>query len=165
MKKIFSLVATVLMLSSCTTTYYYVVRHAERLNNSANTPLSAAGLSRAQVLSDSLSSKNISLIFASIFLRTQQTAQPTATAKGLPLILYNADTTAGLITRLKKIKGKSVLVTGHSDNVPAIVLGLSNQSVSPIPSNDFDNFYIIRVRNYSGTRRILWHRTYGNPSP
>ena len=165
MKKVLFFAISLFVLSSCSTTYYYVVRHAERLNNSANTPLSAAGLSRAQVLSDSLSSKNISFIFASTFLRTQQTAQPIATAKGLPLILYNADTTAGLITRLKKIKGKSVLVTGHSDNVPDIVSGLSNQSVSPIPPNDFDNFYIIRVRNYSGTKRVLWHRTYGNPSP
>ena len=165
MKKIFSIVSTIILFCSCTTTYYYVVRHAERLDNSANSPLSAAGLARAQVLRDSLSSKNISFVFASTFRRTQQTAQPTATPKGLPLLIYNPDTTVGLITRLKKINGKSALVTGHSDNVPAIVLGLSNQSVPPIASNDFDNLYIIRIRNFSNNRKMLWHRTYGNPSP
>lgn len=164
MKKVLFFAVSLFILSSCSS-YYYVVRHAERQDNSPNSPLSAAGFNTAQALKDSLSSKKIDLVFASTFVRTQQTAQPTATAKGLSLNIYRPDTTAGLVSHLKKIKGKSVLVIGHSNTVPDIVSGLSNQSVAPIPDNDFDNLYIIKVRNFFGTRRTLSHLTYGNPSP
>lgn len=165
MKKVLFFAISLFLLSSCSTSYYYVVRHAERVDNSRNSALSPAGLQRAQALKDSLFSKKVHLIFASTYVRTQQTAQPTATAKGLSLIIYRPDTTAGLVSHLKKIKGKSVLVTGHSDTVPDIVSGLSNQSVAPIPDNDFDNLYIIKIRNFFGTQRTLSHLTYGNPSP
>ena len=153
------------MLWSCSSTNYYVVRHAERVDNSRNSALSPAGLERAEDLKDTLISTKIDLIFVSTYLRTQQTAQPTADAKDLPFIIYKPDTTAGLVSHLKKIKGKSVLVTGHSDTVPDIVRGLSNQAVAPIADNDFDNLYIIKVRHFFGTHRTLTQRTYGKPTP
>ena len=165
MKRIFYLAFTLSLLYSCSSTNYYVVRHAERVDNSRNSALSPAGLERAEDLKDTLLSKKIDLIYVSTYTRTQQTAQPTADAKGLPMIIYKPDTTAGLVSHLKKIKGKSVLVTGHSDTVPDIVLGLSNQSVAPIADNDFDNLYIINVRYFFGTKRTLSLRTYGKQTP
>jgi phosphohistidine phosphatase SixA len=150
---------------SCTTTFYYVVRHAERQDNSNDSPLSADGFQRARVLRDSLREKGIDSIFASLFRRTQQTAQPLATDLGKQLRLYNPDTTDKLINVLKGLKGKDILVVGHSDNVPVIVQGLSGQTVPSIAANDFDNFYIIRVRKGLSTSRQLWHRTYGPASP
>lgn len=164
MKSLIAFAAIVFLSSSCTS-YFYVVRHAERLNTSDDSPLSEAGFVRAQVLKDTLKNISISKIFSSTYLRTQQTAQPTADDKKLSVTIYNPDTTAGLITRLKKIKGSRVLVTGHSDNVPNIVAGLSNQTVPPIASNDFDNFYVIKIRYFFGAKRWLWHKTYGTPSP
>ena len=165
MKRILYVAFALSLLCSCASTNYYVVRHAERVDNSRNSALSPAGLQRAEDLKDVLGSKKIDLIYVSTYLRTQQTAQPTATAKGLPLIIYKPDTTAGLVAHLKKMKGKSVLVTGHSDTVPDIVSGLSNQAVAPIADNDFDNLYIIKVRNFLGTHRTLSHVTYGKPTP
>ena len=164
MKSFIAFAVIVFLCSSCTS-YFYVVRHAERLDNNSDSPLSETGFARAQVLKDTLKPISISKIFASTYLRTRQTAQPTADDKNLSLTLYDPDTTAGLITRLKKIKGSRVLVTGHSDNVPAIVAGLSNQTVPAIASNDFDNFYVIKIRYFFGVKRWLWHKTYGQPSP
>ncbi|MCB0534044.1 MAG: histidine phosphatase family protein [Lewinellaceae bacterium] len=159
------LIATAIMLSACTTRYY-IVRHAERLNNSADSPLSTTGETRANILRDSLSDKGISTVFASTYQRTQQTAQPLATALSLSLILYKPDTTAGLIARLDKMRGKNVLVVGHSNTVPELVYGLSQQAVSPIPETDYDNLYIVKVsRGWGRTRRTLVHTTYGPPSP
>lgn len=165
MKRIFYVAFAVSLFCSCASTNYYVVRHAERVDNSRNSALSPAGLQRAQDLKDVLASKKLELIYASTYLRTQQTAQPTATAKGLPLIIYKPDTTTGFVINLKKLKGKSVLVVGHSDTVPDIVSGLSNQAVAPIADNDFDNLYIVRVRNFFGARRTLNHLTYGKATP
>ncbi|MEO6329495.1 MAG: phosphoglycerate mutase family protein [Ginsengibacter sp.] len=163
MKWIFTFIGFCLF-SSCTT-YYYVVRHAERQDNSAGSPLSAIGLQRAAILRDSLISKGIDSIFASTFIRTQQTAQPLATALGKPLRIYLPDTTVGLIAALKKINGKEILVVGHSDKVPDIVQGLSGQTVPAIAFDDFDNLYIIKVKKCLGTRKWMWHKTYGPPSP
>ena len=165
MKRILFFTFIISLLCSCSSTNYYVVRHAERVDNSRNSALSAAGLKSAEDLKDTLLSKKIDLVYVSTFIRTQQTAQPTATAKSLPLIIYKPDTTAGFISHLKKIKGKGVLVVGHSDTVPEIVSGLSHQAVASIPDNDFDNLYIITVRNFLGTHRKLLHLTYGKPSP
>lgn len=159
-----SWLAFVILFASCTTTYY-VVRHADRLNNTDGSPLSPTGHARAAILRDTLQSKGIDSIFTSTYLRTQQTAQPLATATGLNMVIYLKDTTDGLIKRLKKINGKDVLVVGHTDNVPAIVLGLSGQQVPPITGDDFDNFYIIRVKKCLNVRRSLVHTTYGPPSP
>ena len=153
------------LLSSCTTRYY-IVRHAERLNASPDSPLSATGLARANILRDSLQGKGIDYIFASTFQRTQQTAQPLATALSLDLKIYKPDTTSGLIARLKKIRGKNVLVVGHSNTVPEIVQGLSHQAVAPIPEDDFDNLYLVKVSSGWGSiRRYLFHKTYGPVSP
>lgn len=163
MKKRFFFIAIITLFCSCSSSYYYVVRHAERLNNSNNTPLSGAGFRRADDLREKLLSKKIDLIYVSTYLRTQQTAQPTATAKVLPFIIYAPDTTAGLVARLKKIKGKNVLVIGHSNTVPDIVQGLSGKAVPAIPEDDFDNFYIVRISNFGTTR--VWLQTYGKPSP
>ncbi len=164
MKQFIICLSSIFFLSSCVT-HYYVVRHADRLNNTANSPLSDAGIARAQALRDSLVNKGIDSILASTFLRTQQTAQPLATALNQSIIIYSTDTTAGLIKRLKKINGNDILVVGHSDTVPEIVLGLSGQAVAPIGATDFDNLYIIRVRKCLNTRRTLTHKTYGQPSP
>jgi phosphohistidine phosphatase SixA len=164
MKQLIICLAGTLFLSSCVT-HYYVVRHADRLNNTANSPLSEAGFARARALRDTLSTKSIDSIFASTFLRTQQTAEPTATALGKTVIIYSTDTTTGLINRLKKIVGKNVLVVGHSNTVPVIVQGLSDQAVAPIAEDDFDNLYIIKVRKWMGIKKWLTQTTYGKPSP
>jgi len=164
MKRFIFLLLSAISFASCTT-HYYVVRHADRLNNSDDSPISPdLGEARARALRDSLLSKGIDSIFASTYLRTQQTAGPLATALNETIRIYNPDTTAGLITQLKKINGKDILVVGHSDNVPAIVLGLSGQSVAPIVHSDFDNLYVIKVRKCFNTRRWLTQKTYGVPT-
>jgi broad specificity phosphatase PhoE len=161
----FGLFAIAFLLPACTTRYY-IVRHAERLDDSSDSPLSSLGYTRADILRDSLQNKGITQIFASTLQRTQQTAQPLATALNLQLKLYRPDTTAGLIARLKKIRGKKVLVVGHSNTVPDLVLGLSQQSVAPIPETDFDNLYIVKITTAWGSiKRSLVQTTYGPATP
>lgn len=148
------------LLPACTTRYY-LVRHAERLNNEPISPLSAAGLARAEVLRDTLRHKGIREIYASTYQRTQQTAQPLATALGLPLSIYQPDTTAGLLAALEKIKGRKVLVVGHSNTIPQLVEGLSLQSVT-IGDQEFNKLFIVTVKKgLHGKRRSLLQTTYG----
>lgn len=154
-----------MMISSCTTKYY-LVRHAEKRNNSDTSSLTPEGEIRAVALKDLLSGKDIKKIYASTYKRTQLTAKPLADATGNQIILYSPDTTAAFGEYLKKLSGTSVLIVGHTNTIPELAEILSDESVSPIPENDFDNIYTIEVkRDLVWVSRYLTSSTYGAPSP
>jgi broad specificity phosphatase PhoE len=150
---------------NCATSTYYLVRHAEKLDNSADTPLSPAGFKRAAALRDSLINKGLDTLLASKYLRTRQTAQPLADALGKPLAVYSPDTTWQLSRALEKMKGKNVLVVGHSNTIPEIVRELTGDTLA-IADNDFNNLFIVKIeRRFFLIRRNLYKRTYGAVSP
>jgi broad specificity phosphatase PhoE len=164
MKKSITLLFCICILCSCSTTRFYVVRHAEKTSNDCNSPLAQPqGFNRAEALKDSLLSKNVDSIFVSTCLRTQQTAQPLATARSITMIQFEPTPgqTQNLINRLKKIRGKNVLIVGHTNTVPSIVLELSGISITPIADTDFDNMYVVRIRRFLGINRQMVHTTYG----
>jgi phosphohistidine phosphatase SixA len=153
-----------LYLTSCSTTYYYVVRHAEKLNQTDTSSLNSAGLQRAEVLADTLSAKNISRIFVSDKRRTQQTAAPTAALFNVTPVIIPSTNTNQLITDLKDIGGKSVLVVRHSNEIHLIVNALSpSDTIAPIP-DEYNNLFVIK------RRIVLWQKDidlrrlkYGGP--
>lgn len=156
--KILLFSAIVFGMTSCTTTIY-LVRHAEKIDQSPNAVLSNIGLQRANVLRDSLLNKGIDSIFASTYLRTQQTAQPLATALHLQTVIYKNDTSVQFIVNLNKVKGKSFLVVGHSDNVPEMVNALTGQTVT-IPDSVFNKMFIVRTKRCLSTKVSLTQTTY-----
>jgi phosphohistidine phosphatase SixA len=164
MKNACLLLLLFVFLVGCTSTFY-LVRHAERLDNSADSPLSAAGFARANALRDSLLDKDVDSVLATPYLRTQQTAQPLATALGKSLSIYSTDTTWQFAAGLKKIKGKDLLVVGHSNTIPEIVLAMTGDSVS-IAHDDYDNLFVVKIRRcLTGKKVRLIKKTYGAASP
>lgn len=151
--------------SSCTN-YYYIVRHAEKTNSDCPSPLAPAGVTRADVLRDSLISKGIDSVFVSTCVRTQQTGQPLATAIGVTMVEVQPTDAAAtaLLPRLKRIGGKSMLIVGHANTVPIIVQGLSGHSIAPIPDSDYDNMYIVKRKRVLWLTRTYRHITYGAPT-
>jgi phosphohistidine phosphatase SixA len=146
-------------ISSCTTTIY-LVRHAEKLNNTVNSPLNAAGFTRANVLRDSMLNKGIDSIFVSIFLRTQQTAQPTGEAIHEGSVIYSLDSTVQFANHLKNLRGKNVLVVGHTSNIPQIFNIITGDTIQ-IPESTFNRMFIIKIRK-SLTKKISFRKTtYG----
>ncbi len=160
----------VVLLSGCSSaTTIYLVRHAEKQMQDPNVMmqpndvlLSDSGHARARVLRDSMQSKALKGIFATTIHRTQQTVEPTATSKGLPVIQYAASQPAAdaLMDSLAAIKGKKFLVAGHSNTIPAMVrhLGLPCSFSGNIPDTDYDNLFIITIKN--GVKTIR-ETTYG----
>lgn len=154
------LLAVLLTVSSCSDTRYYVVRHAEKLNNTDNSPLSEAGFRRSGVLAERLSSKDIRVIFVSDKQRTQQTAAPTAARFSLTPIIIPREETDRLITELKKISGKNILVVWHLPEVSEVVNALSPlDTIPPIPADEFDNLFVITERIFLWDRRIWLERS------
>jgi broad specificity phosphatase PhoE len=130
-----------------------VVRHAERADGGAGTgmmtgtpadpPLSAAGEARAGKLAGMLAESSITTIFATEFRRTQDTAKPLAARLGLVAHVVKAADTAALLERLKTAHGNDVvLVVGHSNTMPAIIKGLTGDTVT-IPDSQYDDLFVL----------------------
>ncbi len=163
------LIVIILALTSCQSTFY-VVRHAEKVDNSANPPLSGLGTERAIDLKNELLNKGISEIYSTNFIRTKTTAQPLAEARGITTKIYAAspaDSIRVFIEKLKQIRGKNVLVTGHSNTTKYVVNGLFERDTlrTDIPDNDFDNLYIIERQFFPAKKIRFFAKTYGKTSP
>ena len=151
------------ILSSCYTSKIYIVRHAERLDQSEDTPLSAAGYLRAEALTDSLKLKKIDSIFVTKYQRNRYTAKPLADYLGKQMIIYEPKPNDIIVKRLGYLKGKNALVVGHSDTILEITKGLGTlPSLPKIESTDYDNLFVITVKKtLFGTKRTLEEKTYG----
>lgn len=156
--------ALISMLGSCTTTYY-IVRHAEKANSTADTPLSAEGQARAQALRDTLISENITKVFVTDYQRTQQTAEPLATELGISPTEVFANQTTELVQQLKTINGENVLIVGHSNTVPVIIDELmeSPQNVT-ITETSFDNLFKVKIKKGGNGLKEFIQLTYGVPT-
>lgn len=134
-----------IIFSSCKTTTYYIVRHAEKeaaTSMVTDVPLTAAGRQRAMALKDSLDRK-VSHLFSTDFLRTRSTAEPLVVAGSRNLELYNPRDTS-FITRLKTMKSKGILVVGHSNTVDEIVNGLlGRKELNDLPETQYGDLFIV----------------------
>jgi len=154
-----------------------LIRHAEKSESPPNDPpLSRAGQARAQQLVHVAGDAGVTAVFATQFLRTQQTVQPIATRLGLTVRQVDSADVHGLIQQLVTMhSGATVLVAGHSDTLPQIVVGLRADPLCPsvfplnpanqclIPESQFDNILVVTMPRF-GPARVL-RLKYGEPTP
>ena len=154
------------LLTACSTTTVYVVRHAEKVDETDSTDLSPAGRQRARALADTLAGRGIDSIFTTPYRRTRQTAEPLGQRIGVRPVAYAAAPTGVIVNRVRRIRGKTVLVVGHSNTILEIAKGLSTRpTLSTIASGDFDNLLRVRIRRGPFGRSVnLTETTYGVPT-
>lgn len=151
-------------LNGCTS-HFYFVRHAEKVDESSDPALSEAGQARAIALKDRLLSAGIDSIFATPYQRTQLTVQPLADVLGKTVTIYGTDTTYQFVQAMKRIRGKDVVIAGHSNTVPEMVLLMTGDSVQ-IAHDDYDNLFIVKLQwSIFGKKKKLTKATYGAASP
>ncbi|MEZ0539966.1 SixA phosphatase family protein [Fibrella arboris] len=150
-------------LTSCTpTATLYIVRHAERANDTDTTSLSAEGLRRADQLAQRLVGVRLDTIYVTPYTRTRQTASPTAQSKGLPLTQYPASPVTKLTQRVRTFRNKSALVVGHSNTILEIAKALgTTPRLQRIEHGDYANLLIVRMRlTGAGWQATLQEETY-----
>lgn len=159
-------ISLLLFLSSCSTTTVYLVRHAEKVDESDSTDLSAVGQARAIALADALASKHVDLILTTPYRRTRQTAEPLAQRLNLPIETYLAAPVSVGVDRIDRIRNKTVLVVGHSNTVLELARGLgAAPTLTKINSTDFDNLLRLRIRRTPFHRSVqLREGTFGLPT-
>lgn len=132
-----------------------VVRHAEKVDQSADPALSAEGVARAEALARMLKSLDVKAIYVTQYRRTALTAAPLATALGVKPVEVNSDATPELVARMKKEHpGDVVLTVGHSNTVPRILNLLGAVEKVELGDNDYDNLFVV-IPTGSGPPTLL----------
>ena len=149
LRALVALLATANALHAQNTTVI-VVRHAEKAAApAADPPLTAAGEARAAALVDLVKDAGISAIISTNYLRTRATVAPLAARLGLTVQIVNAALPQHprLVADsvLANYRGKTVLISGHSNTVPAIVAALGAPKPADICDDGYDNVFIVTI--------------------
>lgn len=137
------------------TSTFIIVRHAEKVDDSRDPDLSAMGLERAERLAATLASMKPDLAYTTPFKRTHQTVAPSAKAYGLIVEEYDPRNAAPFIEMLKALKGKTVLIAGHSNTAPGIVNALiGEERFKDLEDQQYDHLWIVQ-RFLSGEASVI----------
>jgi broad specificity phosphatase PhoE len=125
----------------------YIVRHAERADDSADSPLSAQGEARANSLARVLRDAGVSAIYVTQFRRTARTAQPLADMRKIALTTMQARDMAVMVTKIRTEQANQVvLIVGHSDTVPNIIKAFGSEENVEIAHDEFDALFVVVPR-------------------
>ncbi len=136
------------------TTTIIFVRHAEENRLSDDISLTDEGSRRAKELARVLRDVKIDVVFATPTVRAETTAGPTAEEKGLQIKTYNYGKYPDLVpfmnSLLRNHRGQTILIAGHSDDVPVMLSILRKEfvpqrDVAPIPKPIYDNLFVAFV--------------------
>lgn len=125
---------------------YVLVRHAEKATQPAADPgLDPRGIARAAGLARRLASEPLQAVYATQFLRTRETATPTARNAGVAITAYDAAVAPAEFAAALRRRHASgtVLVVGHSNTVPGIVEALCACTTAPLREDQYDQLYTI----------------------
>lgn len=124
-------------------TIVVIVRHAEKLDDSEDPPLSEKGRQRAELLAQMLANMPVAGLYATEFLRTHETLAPLAEQFQLPVHEVHSDSTPELVREiLAQFGGKVVVTAGHSGSVPRILRELGAGDYPELDEKEYDQLFI-----------------------
>lgn len=168
MKHLFAAVAALVMAAQPVAAQTVIlVRHAEKVDASADPLLSESGLVRAQALAAVTAQAGLTHVWSTPLHRTRLTAAPAAEAAGLTV--QTLDLTGGgaahIARTVETLRGLGpedvALVVGHSNTVPAIARALGVPNVADMSDCEYDRLYVIELKE--GAARAVTGR-YGAPT-
>lgn len=136
-------------------TTFILVRHAEKetgaasMQNGAMTKdpeLNELGKARALRLADMLQRQPIAAIYSTNYKRTTNTVKPLAEKTGVTIQLYEPMQEQVILDILNKHRGQTVLIVGHSNNIPQIANTLlGKKEFADYDEHYYENMMIISV--------------------
>ena len=123
----------------------FFVRHADKVSDETDAPLSDAGRLRAECLANTLADAQIQQIFTSDLQRTQQTAAPLAEKLHLKPVTIPLSKPDELIEAIRSGKAANVLVVWHDATLPKIMRALGAPEITPIAHTEYDRFFILTL--------------------
>jgi broad specificity phosphatase PhoE len=141
----------------------YLVRHADKVSDDVDAPLSEAGRARAACLANTLRDANLQQIFTSELQRTQQTAAPLAEKLRLKPVAIPLSKVDELIDAVRSSQAANVLVVWHDATLPRIILALGGPEISPIGHTEYDHFFILTFTGGAETKPAFVALRYCDP--
>src|SRR5690606_24438347 len=145
-----------------------LVRHAEKAQEPADdVALTAEGSARAEALAAALVHAQVDAIITTQFRRVRETAEPLAKRLGITPMVVEAGSDTGAHARAVadavRRAGRTVLVVGHTNTVPAIIAALGGPTFDELCESDYDNLFVLTLP--AGGRPGLIQARYGEPDP
>jgi len=132
----------------------YLVRHAEKVDDSRDPALNHVGKERATLLARMLHDAGVTHVWSTDYLRTQHTARPLAVAAGLSVTSYDPRDLPGFAAKLRSSAGRH-LVVGHSNTTPQLVQALGGDPGTPIDDGEYDRLYVVTIAGGTVTTSLL----------
>lgn len=129
-------------------TVIYLIRHAEKADNSADPNLSPAGLQRAENWAVILQDVSFAAFYSTNYNRTLQTIEPIATSNGQEAMIYDpAD--LSLEDVVANHSGSNVFIVGHSNTIPQLINAYLGSDIYPdMNETEYGNLY--KITNLDG---------------
>lgn len=125
-------------------TRMFLVRHAEK-EAGPDPALTPAGEARAAALAERLAGEGVTEIWSTDTRRSQSTARPLATARGITVQVYDPGTLPSFANQLAETPGVK-LVVGHSNTTDALAALIGADPGPPIDeAAEFDRLYVITI--------------------
>ena len=125
----------------------YLIRHAEKDRSdplNKNPHLNEKGIERSLLWNGYFENKEVNSIYSTNYNRTIETVLPVSIAKGIKPIIYSASN-INYESFLKKEKGNTVIVVGHSNTIPGFVNKLiEDDYYKQINDTINSNLYIVK---------------------
>ena len=153
MKRSIELVATaclLLMMASASVLAdqtIYLIRHAEKVADGSKDPaLTDVGKVRADTFAKYFKDKGLKAVFSSDYIRTRDTAAPTARIYGLDVLIYDPRDLKAIAATAKK-RGDTVLIVGHSNTTAVLANILSAGDLPNLEDHHYDRIYVIKLKD------------------
>jgi broad specificity phosphatase PhoE len=132
----------------------FLVRHAEKVDQSFDPELTPAGYVRAATLAQTLRSAEIAYVHSTDLIRTRKTAEPLAAIQGLKIHLYEPSDLKSLAGEIRRQGGRH-LVVGHSNTTPRMVELLGGEPGWNIDEMEYDRLYLVSVNSQGEVHTVL----------
>ncbi len=123
----------------------YIVRHAEKVDDSKDPVLSLQGKKRALDLASHLRDAGVQSIFVTEYQRTQKTAEPLAELLNVKPTVSEKDLTRFAAQLLADKSSDTALIVGHSNTVPDLVKALGADVKWQIADQEFDRLVVVTL--------------------
>lgn len=145
-----------------------LVRHAEKVDASADPVLSELGQRRAVDLAVALSGSDLTHVITSPLQRTRLTARPAAEAHAINPDVFSFE--GGTEAHVRRVAARIralpddavVLVVGHSNTVPLIAGALGETGPSEMADCEYDRMTVISVEDDGDSPAVITR--YGVPA-
>jgi 2,3-bisphosphoglycerate-dependent phosphoglycerate mutase len=138
-------------------TTFILVRHAEKVDDSHDSDLSAEGYERAALLAIMLENIKFDAVYSTPLIRTTETARAVAEKHKIDIIEYDHRKPEELTSEwIEKHRGEYVLIAGHSNSTPTFANALLGREhfKEKFDESDYGNILIVTISG-DGERHIL----------